>query len=580
MASPKDGGSNKMDDEWAKQFEAENGRKPTFDEFMAHQKEVSGTPNTGNDQPGAPAQQAAQPVSYDPQTGAPIYAEQQPAQAAQPQQPEQPAEPQQQAQPQQFTGATSQAQSQDAVGQQGASQATQQQPIGFDPQTGAPRYAADTQPQGNFDPQTGRPLNQTAPGQGGTVPPQGPAGPTGSQQPPFDFKAFIKTPKGIGVVAVIAFVILFIIVGKATDRTTTELQQQYNDAVSQKSGAKLLKLFPGSQTKSTFAKDGAQQVVGYGYTYEQIAAGSIKFLKIKESNWLLFFKRYSLSTTTTDVKLAASAKKYPLSYKGKTVTAKDFKQPFFPGSYKFTAKQKSQFGTVKVNNTINAGNTKSATLKFGIGGTTVTLPAGPNTFKVTYQGKDTGLTLKDKKQKVGPFNVEETKAEERLKLSGSYGTVIKVSPISLYRIYSGDYWTTYNQNGDAYLIPKGHVTLTNATLKANLQTIAENFFKAQSSGSLAEFTMSTKDFRDNYSLDDYMKDDSDETYTFKSIDYDQDDVSTYIGIDGKVYIGVSLTINYKEKYADDSDDTNGDQSIDFLYQMDTNGKLTAYSSGY
>lgn len=556
-----------MDDEWSKQFEADNGRKPTFDEFMAHQQEVSGTPAAGNERPATPAEPAAQPVGYDPQTGAPLYAAQHPAQAAQPQQPADQTAP-------------DQPQVQAAQPAKAPAQPTAQQPIGFDPQTGAPRYASDTQPQGNFDPQTGRPLNQTAAGQGGTVPPQGPAGPTGPQKPPFDFKAFIRTPKGIGIVAVIAFVIVFIIVGKATDRTTTELQQQYTDAVSQKSGAKLLKLFPASQTKSTFAKDGAQQVVGYGYTYEQIAAGSIKFLKIKESNWLLFFKRYSLSTTTTNVKLAASAKKYPLSYKGKTVTAKDFKQPFFPGSYKFTAKQKSQFGTVKVNNTINAGNTKTATLKFGIGGNTVTLPAGPSTFKVTYQGKDTGLTLKDKQQKIGPFNVEETKAQERLKISGGYGTVIKVSPISLYRIYSGDYWSTYNQNGDAYLIPKGHVTLTNATLKTNLQTIAENFFKAQSAGSLAEFTMSTKDFRDNYSLDDYMKDDSDETYTFKSIDYDQDDVSTYIGIDGKVYIGVSLTINYKEKYADDSDDTDGNQSIDFLYQLDTNGKLTAYSSGY
>lgn len=378
---------------------------------------------------------------------------------------------------------------------------------------------------------------------------------------------------------VIIAVIAFFAVGKLTDCTAAELQSRYSAAMAAKDPAKLLKLFPHSQTKSKFAKDGAKQLIKVNYAASSIMSGENQVVRVTSKNWLLFFKKYQLNITPTTVKLAKSAKQHALYYKGKKVSTNDLKAPLFYGSYTFTTTQSSQFGSVKAKASVAGGERKSTTLSFPKSTNYVTIPGGPNTFKVSYKGKATDITLKAKQQKVGSFSQNVDDPASELSISGTYGNTVTVDKANLSDVTGNGSESLPYSDGDTliYELPNSAVTYDFKNIKTNVDAFAKQYFKANHSGSWSGFTLVTAGFKDNYDLS--GDDDSDETDTYKNIDFTQADVQSYLGDDGNLYLYVPFSINYTYKYDDDSDTEDSSSYAGILFKAEQDGKLYGVSDG-
>lgn len=401
-----------------------------------------------------------------------------------------------------------------------------------------------------------------------------------TKQPEYEksgFEKFLATTKGKLTVGILVALILFVVVGKLTDRTEPELMKGYTAATMQKDPEKLLKLFPKDQADALFAKDGAQQILNQKMNYTAIRGGSISGLKVKEKPYLLFFKKYYLSTTPTTLKL--ENKKFKVSYKGKKLSAKDLKKPVFFGEYVLTGSLPSKYGKFETTQAISAGNSATKQVSFSTPDSYAKLPSGPSSFTVFYKGKKTGRTLTSKTQKIGPFG---DSSESEITISGLYAGLVKLNKVSYSSIKPMASAGSNAHLGDdpEYIDDANHVEISRTKLDTQLTSFGKQLFKASGHESMSEITSADKNFKNTFDLDDSMKPSSGMSNTFKKVDYKISEVNVVLNAGSDLYLAIPLSIDYVEKSANSSSDNGLNQSKDFnlIFKVDSKGNLLAHST--
>ncbi|MCI2170077.1 hypothetical protein [Schleiferilactobacillus perolens] len=184
-----------------------------------------------------------------------------------------------------------------------------------------------------------------------------------------------------------ALLIMLITAGSAisygwfTHRDQVKLEKLYATAIRDKNATALLQLFPSDQTHSSFAKDGAKQIIQAKIPFKKIANQQVAGLAVKQRSYWLFFRHYYLSTQLTALRISKEYKNATITYQKRPMKAKQINDnPLFWGQYTFKVQPK----TIKTQKTITvtlAGGEKKSVVLPGKAAVASAQPVDPNKWQ-------------------------------------------------------------------------------------------------------------------------------------------------------------------------------------------------------